>query len=118
MQGANSQMLLLPDFLHYAIQRAWSLVPFQSGLFSTLFPLHNALDIARQVFTTVERYHNLSPIPLHHCFIRACLYFHPNVSCPNFHSDYRKYLQFAIEVLKAAHNILHYDMMRVFLYIG
>ena len=27
-------------------------------------------------------------------------------------------LQFAIEVLKAAHNILHHDMMRVFLYIG
>ncbi len=72
-----------------------------------LFHLHNALNIAQQVFTKIERYHNLPPIPLHHRFIRACLYFHPNVTSPIFHSDYRKYLQLAFEVLKAAHDILH-----------
>ena len=70
---------------------------------------HNTIDLealATQVFVQVEKEHNLSPIPLLSRFLRACLYFHPNVTGTKYHSAYHRYLCLAFDILKAAHSVL------------
>jgi hypothetical protein len=95
---------LLPQYLRYTIAHAWRLIMQDSDL-----PIQLPDDIrstALQVFTHMEREHDLRPIPFPSRFLRACLYFHPAITGPKYHLAYFRSLNLAFEILKSANSVL------------
>jgi hypothetical protein len=65
--------------------------------------------IAKNIFQIIDREQNLRPISFPHKFLRACLYFHPNVTRAKYHPAYASHLNLAFEVLLIAHSVLQND---------
>ena len=95
---------LLPQYLRFTIEHAWRLIMPESDL-PVQLPDY-IRSTALQVFTHMEREHDLRPIPFPSRFLRACLYFHPAITGPKYHLAYFRSLNLAFEILKSANSVL------------
>ena len=99
----------LTESLRYSIMHAPTLMSNTLAMLVQSSSMQDIRKIAKTIFQTIDREQNLRPISFPHKFLRACLYFHPNVTRAKYHPAYANHLTLAFEVLLIAHSVLKND---------
>jgi hypothetical protein len=99
----------LNESLQYSIMHAPTLMSNTLAMLVQSSSMQDIRNIAKTIFQTIDREQNLRPISFPHKFLRACLYFHPNVTRVKYHPANASHLHLAFEVLLIAHSVLQND---------